>query len=88
MLTVQSAESMGEMKFSQYFASFTQKQIGITFYTMFAKEISGNTVLYVHVCEIPVVIKALKCKTLGGILRCRLWMQTNAYCQGAKCIVG
>ena len=21
---------------------------------------------------------ALKCKTLGGILRCRLWMQTNA----------
>ena len=22
---------------------------------------------------------ALKCKTLGGILRCRLWMQTNAW---------
>ena len=24
------------------------------------------------------VMMILKCKTLGGILRCRLWMQTNA----------
>ena len=29
-------------------------------------------------CTVKLNKIALKCKTLGGILRCRLWMQTNA----------
>ena len=42
--------------------------------------LAGLRVVGLPIMQYIHLLKALKCKTLGGIRRCRLWM----HCQGAK----